>query len=52
MEWGWEHITIYLLSLLKHKYQILVDHLQIPPGELAVQRGTRVEATDGYIGHD
>jgi sporulation protein YlmC with PRC-barrel domain len=31
--------------------QILVDHLQIPPGELAVQRGTRVEATDGSIGH-
>lgn len=25
-------------------------HLQIPPGELAVQRGTRVEATDGYVG--
>jgi hypothetical protein len=24
---------------------------QIPPGELAVRRGTRVEATDGYIGH-
>ncbi len=28
-----------------------VEHLQIPPGELAVRRGTRVEATDGYIGH-
>ena len=26
------------------------EHLQIPPGELAVQRGTRVEATDGYVG--
>ena len=23
---------------------------QIPPGELAVQQGTRVEATDGYVG--
>jgi sporulation protein YlmC with PRC-barrel domain len=23
---------------------------QIPPGELAVRRGTRVEATDGYVG--
>jgi sporulation protein YlmC with PRC-barrel domain len=30
--------------------QVPVEHLQIPPGELAVQRGTRVEATDGYVG--
>ena len=28
-----------------------VNNQQIPPGELAVRRGTRVEATDGYIGH-
>jgi uncharacterized protein YrrD len=27
-----------------------VEHEQIPPGELAVRRGTRVEATDGYVG--
>jgi hypothetical protein len=27
-----------------------VEHLQVPPGELAVRRGTRVEATDGYVG--
>ena len=27
-----------------------VDLEQIPPGELAVRRGTRVEATDGYVG--
>jgi sporulation protein YlmC with PRC-barrel domain len=31
--------------------QVRVEHLQIPPGELAVRRGTRVEATDGYVGH-
>jgi len=30
--------------------QVPVKHLQIPPGELAVRRGTRVEATDGYVG--
>jgi PRC-barrel domain len=30
--------------------QVPVEHLQIPPGELAVRRGTRVEATDGYVG--
>ena len=26
------------------------ERQQIPPGELAVRRGTRVEATDGYVG--
>ncbi|MGD0750942.1 MAG: PRC-barrel domain-containing protein [Anaerolineales bacterium] len=31
--------------------QVPVEHKQIPPGELAVERGTRVEATDGYVGH-
>jgi sporulation protein YlmC with PRC-barrel domain len=28
-----------------------VEYKQIPAGELAVRRGTRVEATDGYVGH-
>jgi len=27
-----------------------VEQQQIPPGELAVSRGTRVEATDGFVG--
>jgi sporulation protein YlmC with PRC-barrel domain len=27
-----------------------VEQQQIPPGELAMHRGTRVEATDGYVG--
>jgi sporulation protein YlmC with PRC-barrel domain len=27
-----------------------VEEQQIPPGEVAVRRGTRVEATDGYVG--
>jgi hypothetical protein len=31
--------------------QVPQEHLQIPPGELGVNRGTRVEATDGYVGH-
>ena len=30
--------------------QVPVEHKQIPWGELAVQRGTHVEATDGYVG--
>jgi len=27
------------------------EHERIPPGELAVRRGTRVDASDGHIGH-
>jgi sporulation protein YlmC with PRC-barrel domain len=30
--------------------RVSVEDQQIPPGEVAVRRGTRVEATDGYIG--
>ncbi len=30
--------------------QVPVEHQQIPPGELAVRRGTHVEAIDGYVG--
>lgn len=30
--------------------QVPVEEQQIPPGEVAVHRGTRVEATDGYVG--
>jgi sporulation protein YlmC with PRC-barrel domain len=33
------------------KVQVPVEHHQIPPGEMAVRRGTRIEATDGYVGH-
>lgn len=29
---------------------VSAEHQQIPAGELAVHRGTRVEATDGYVG--
>ena len=29
---------------------VTVEHKQIPRGELAIQRGTRVEATDGHVG--
>jgi len=30
--------------------QAPIEHLQIPSGELAVRRSTRVEATDGFVG--
>lgn len=29
---------------------VLVEHRNIPQGELALKRGARVEATDGYVG--
>jgi PRC-barrel domain len=31
--------------------QMPVEHFEIPAGELAIHRGTRVEATDGHVGH-
>ncbi len=27
-----------------------IEHEQVPPGELAIRRGARVEAADGYVG--
>jgi sporulation protein YlmC with PRC-barrel domain len=29
---------------------MVIEHERLPPGELAVRRGARVEATDGHIG--
>ena len=31
--------------------RVAVEHEDIPSGELAIRRGTRVEAKDGYVGH-
>lgn len=38
-------------SGFKRTVNVPVEYRQIPQGELAVRRGTRVEATDGYVGH-
>jgi hypothetical protein len=44
--------SIYLPYVTPERIvQVLVEHRQIPQGELSVRRGTRVEATDGYVGH-
>lgn len=42
----------YMMSpfVLPESMEIPVDHERIPPGELAVHRGARVEATDGHSG--
>ena len=40
----------YYWPYVSHTIRVPVDIQQIPMGELAVRRGTRVEATDGYVG--
>ncbi len=44
----WPYVIPYVVSDMP--VRIPVEHPQIPPGELAVKRGTRVEGTDGYVG--
>ncbi len=48
--YGWE--SHYYMPYVTPEITVKVskEHLQIPPGELGVRRGTRVEATDGYVG--
>jgi hypothetical protein len=43
----------YYLPYVAHEISVQVpsEHQQIPPGELAVRRGTGVEATDGHVGN-
>ena len=48
--WNGE-LTSYLPYVTPERtVNVPVEELQIPPGELAVRRGTRVEATDGFVG--
>jgi sporulation protein YlmC with PRC-barrel domain len=44
--------SYYLMPYVTSEITVQVsrEQLQIPTGELAVRRGTRVEATDGYVG--
>ena len=44
--------SYYMPYVTSDEISVLVpaEHQQIPPGELAVHRGTRVEANDGYVG--
>jgi sporulation protein YlmC with PRC-barrel domain len=37
-------------SVAESERYIPVEHEHVPPGELAVRRGARVEATDGHVG--
>jgi len=47
-----EMIASYYLPYVtfERTVEVAVEHQQIPLGELALSRGTRVEATDGYVG--
>ena len=47
--WGPHHYLPYVTPEIT--VQVSKEQMQIPPGELAVRRGTRVEAKDGYVGH-
>ncbi|MFZ2097947.1 MAG: PRC-barrel domain-containing protein [Anaerolineales bacterium] len=40
----WPYVTA------SRKVEVQVEQRAIPPEELAIRRGTRIEATDGYIG--
>jgi hypothetical protein len=45
--------SLYYMPFVTPKIKIYEakSYQQIPPGQLAVRRGTRVEATDGYVGN-
>jgi sporulation protein YlmC with PRC-barrel domain len=45
-------MTSYYLPYVtsERTVQVAEEHQQIPAGDVALSRGTRVEATDGYIG--
>lgn len=44
--------SYYYMPYITHQIdvQVPVERQQIPLGEFAIRRGTRVEATDGYVG--
>ena len=47
---GFGMVTLYYWPYAERTVAVPEEVPQIPPGELAVHRGTRVEATDGYVG--
>ena len=47
---GLKEITSMTPKAIPETEMISVEHERIPPGELAVRRGARVEATDGHAG--
>ena len=50
-EYGGNGSYFYMPYVTRDKtIYVTEENQQTPPGELAVQRGTRVKATDGYVG--
>jgi sporulation protein YlmC with PRC-barrel domain len=45
-----EEYRLWPYALPDPEMGMVVEHEQIPPGELAVHRGASVEATDGHVG--
>jgi len=42
--------TYWPYSLPESERYVPVEHERVPPGELAIRRGARIEATDGHVG--
>lgn len=42
--------SLYIANNAEVPVYVLVKHQNVPPGEIAVWRGAKVEATDGYVG--
>jgi len=49
-EYGFGSTWMWPYFLPQRKETVPVEHMQIPPGELAIRRGTHVHATDGHVG--
>jgi hypothetical protein len=47
----WPHVQPAMVDMSDEvEIYVPVKRQNVPPGELALQRGSRVEATDGYVG--
>lgn len=49
--YGMGSLYYWPYSSYERTVRVPVEHLEVPAGELAVRRGTRVKATDGDVGH-
>jgi len=44
-------VFVWPYAVPEDTHVVAVEHKRVPLGELAVKRGTRVEAKDGHVGH-
>jgi uncharacterized membrane protein len=48
--YGWDTMMAYPYTVPPEGFELPEEHERIPPGQLAVRRGTYVQATDGLVG--